>query len=102
MPEGQLPWHVRAIREDRHGTPWSGNSVQGHPPAPGRRVSRCFLALEEADVWAILEDRQGAVWYGPLGSGVCRYGGKTVVTYTMQNGLTTLGKPPALPGTPGV
>jgi len=43
--------------------------------------------LPAVDVFAILEDREGYLWFGTEGGGVSRYDGESFVTLTTENGL---------------
>jgi len=43
--------------------------------------------LANNDVKAILEDREGHLWFGTRGGGVSRYDGKEFITFSMEDGL---------------
>lgn len=45
--------------------------------------------LAQSQVQTIIEDRQGYLWLGTYGGGLCRFDGAKFVTYTTQDGLSS-------------
>lgn len=44
--------------------------------------------LMDGDIWSIMEDSRGNIWFGSLLSGICRYDGRSLTYYTIKEGLT--------------
>lgn len=81
---------VRAITVDRDGYVWVGKDrgvTVLRPPdfAPTAPIAR--LAGEK--VWAIHQDRSGAMWFGTRGAGLFRRAGGTLTSYTTAQGLAS-------------
>ena len=65
----------RALFEDREGNIWLGTEVYGLYRLRARRID--VLSVEEGlpgrDIYPILQSKDGAVWIGSIGNGLCRY-----------------------------
>jgi len=44
----------------------------------------CLIAN---DIWSMLQDTKGNLWFGIDGDGLRRYDGKTFTTFTVRDGL---------------
>lgn len=98
---------VRSIFEDNEGTIWIGNNGYGLLRYDGTIVSnftkekklenlnfiKNFESKEGtlARVWTITNDKQGNLWIGTIDAGVWMFDGKTLINYTMKNGLGSNG-----------
>lgn len=54
---------------------------------PRAEVDTPSFRFDPRLVWSMIEDRDGAIWFGTDGEGVRKYDGKTFTTYTTKNGL---------------
>ena len=64
------------------GRPVPAGSGKGHWRGYGVRDG-----LVEGVVLSIFQDREGYLWFGTSGGGVCRYDGQSFTTFTTQHGL---------------
>ena len=91
--------HVSSVYQDRDGAIWFGT---GSFRAPGKGVSKydpsagsgqaawttytTAHGLPENTVSTVLQDRDGAIWFGTTG-GACRYDGARFEAFTVKDGL---------------
>ena len=106
--DGLVHNRVRSVIEDRRGRIWFGtfggvsrydpptSSGQGSTPralgsGSGGRFTNFTVndGLPSDSVWSMLEDREGNLWFGTSGGGVCRYDGHTFATLTRNDGLAS-------------
>ena len=86
---------VGSIAQDREGNLWFGTdggvsrydpvaAVEQESPATGTNPWTTFTTkdgLGQNSVYAILQDREGSLWFGTWGGGVSRYDGGTFTSY---------------------
>ena len=99
------PLHIRSILEDSKGRLWIGNNGIGvllkegdktinfseknhliHPTSK-RKGDKSFPGTLE-HVFTFAEDSHGNIWFGDRDAGIWKYDGKTMVNYTIRDGLT--------------
>ena len=96
---------IRGLFEDRNGNLWFGNNGNGLLRFDGKTLTNFTeekgLANHEfvktgkqgpgtlARVWTINEDNNGDLFIGTFDAGVWRYDGKTLINYTIKDGLTS-------------
>lgn len=100
-----INYHVRAIFEDSKGNLWIGNNGIGVLFYDGKTSINFTEAKglnfkgDQSDethshertfnrVFAIAEDREGNIWFGDRDTGAWRYDGKSMINYTLADGLT--------------
>ena len=99
------PLHIRSILEDSKGKLWIGNNGIGVLVKEGDSIINFsekknlvhHRIVKKGDksppgtlehVFTIAEDSQGNIWFGDRDAGIWKYDGKTMVNYTMKDGLT--------------
>ena len=102
-----IDYHVRSIFEDSKGNLWIGNNGIGVLRYSGNTTINFTEENSNNDingqsggiissggrlnhVFAIAEDRNGYIWFGDRDTGTWRYDGKTIVKYTLKDGLTNV------------
>jgi len=85
---------ILAVLTDASGKTYEeGFACQAHNIIPVTPQVGRWETIDVADglggpiVLSILQDRNGALWFGLWGEGVCRYDGRTFRTFTTQDGL---------------
>jgi ligand-binding sensor domain-containing protein/signal transduction histidine kinase len=108
---------VRKILEDKHGNLWFGTSEGGIVKYDGNRIKdlengvvmsedeksdfqkvngkyRESLVryttkdgLADDNVWDLMEDKDGNIWMGTFGGGICKFDGHSFVSYSVKEGL---------------
>lgn len=75
--------HLKSIfsfLEDRHGNIWMTSCIgEGLIRFDGKTVMR-VSPKGYARTQYLIEDKSGAIWFGSMGKGICRYNGKTIET----------------------
>jgi signal transduction histidine kinase/ligand-binding sensor domain-containing protein len=109
---------VRKIIVDRHGNLWFGTSEGGLIKYDGNRVKAIEMGTEISDsakadlqkvngryvesltrytqndglsndnIWDMFEDKDGIIWIGTFGGGLCKFDGSTFVCFTEKDGLS--------------
>ncbi|NKB66167.1 MAG: SpoIIE family protein phosphatase [Candidatus Latescibacteria bacterium] len=81
---------VVSLLEDQHGQIWAGTFA-----GVGRYTGTAFAAvdfLDDWNVWTMIEDRQGRLWFGDGGNnnnrGVLRYDGAQTTHFPIADGLS--------------
>ena len=77
---------VRNIIQDRKGNILMA-TYDGVFQYNGKSFTKFTEGVSSARFFSLLEDRQGNLWFGSLGSGVYRYDGKSFQNLTTDNGL---------------
>ena len=81
------PNHItRNIIQDRNGNIWMA-SWDGVFRYDGKSFINITSKISSARFFSVLEDREGNLWFGSIGSGVYFYNGKTFRNYTTKEGL---------------
>jgi len=81
---------VRCMMADSSGNMWFGT---GTGVSEYDQKDNAFMNLTTEQglphniVCSITEDETASLWFGTLGGGLCRYDGKSIVTYTKKQGL---------------
>lgn len=76
----------RTIIQDRQGDIWIA-TFTGVFRYDGKTFSNVTRGISSARFFSLLEDRQGNLWFGSIGSGVYRYDGKSFRNFTTKDGL---------------
>lgn len=76
----------RTIIQDRKGDIWMATFL-GVFRYDGKTFSNVTKGISSARFFSLLEDRQGNLWFGSIGSGVYRYNGKSFQNFTTKDGL---------------
>ena len=83
--DGLIDDETMCLLEDREGRLWIG-TMRGVSVFDGERFSD-FPGFER-NVWSILEDSQGDLWFGITWKGsLSRYDGETLVSFSTEDGL---------------
>jgi len=77
---------TRNIIQDRKGNIWI-TSWEGMFRYDGKSFTNVTSPVSSARFFSVLEDRQGALWFGTIGSGVYRYDGASFQHFTTAEGL---------------
>jgi ligand-binding sensor domain-containing protein/signal transduction histidine kinase len=79
---------IRTIYEDREGNLWIGTIGNGVKclAAPARETVTTLPDLSGGNVYSIVQDSAGHLWFGTA-NGLTRFDGKTVHKYTTNDGL---------------
>ena len=77
---------TRTIIQDRKGIIWIA-SWQGVFRYDGKIFANMTSEVSSARFFSALEDSNGNLWFGSIGSGVYRYDGKSFQNFTTQDGL---------------
>jgi ligand-binding sensor domain-containing protein len=77
---------VRNIEQDTTGNIWIA-SFDGVFRYDGKTFTNVMKAVSTARFFSVMEDREGALWFGSIGSGVYKYDGKTFQNFTTKEGL---------------
>ncbi len=94
--EGTAPLDVWSVLIDRKQNFWIGTidgvlRFDGQDftpfPLPKAQVEDTTSILSYDRVTSILEDRNGTLWFGTDGFGICQFDGRSFSHLTMQNGL---------------
>jgi len=104
--EGLSNNFIRSILEDKSGNLWFGTlgggvikydlsaqSTKASALAADKTGGKSFThftikeGLSNNNVWSILEDKNGNLWFGTLGGGVSKYDGKSFTHFTDKEGL---------------
>ncbi len=105
--ERGLNYHVRSLFEDSKGNLWIGNNgigvlrydgnttinfteKKGVNDKKGQSGSITSPKGTLNHVFAIAEDRDGNIWFGDRDAGIWRYDGKTLINYTLKDGLPSM------------
>lgn len=83
---GQPNTIVRKIEQDRNGIIWIA-SFEGMFRYDGKSFTNATSGVSTARFFSVLEDTNGILWFGTIGSGVYRYDGKTFQNITTKDGL---------------
>ncbi|MFQ5412244.1 MAG: two-component regulator propeller domain-containing protein [Phycisphaerae bacterium] len=97
VPQTLPRWHVNAMAETRTGRMWigtTGGAVSMPTIGPWDRDNLHWITTQEGllhdTVWAIMEDRQGGIWFGnhaaPAG-GLSHLQGRRWQHWALQDGL---------------
>ncbi|MEO8475012.1 MAG: two-component regulator propeller domain-containing protein [Chryseolinea sp.] len=76
----------RTLAQDRNGNIWIA-SWQGVFRYDGKSFTNVTTDVSSARFFSVLEDRQGHLWFGTIGSGVYYYDGKSFRNFTTKDGL---------------
>lgn len=89
---------IWSVLTDRLGTVWVG-SMNGLSRYDGHRFIKFSLPVTDITpevsrynpecVLSIYEDTEGNIWFGTAGTGIRRYDGQTITSYTTQDGLAS-------------
>lgn len=95
-PERHFKNDIWSIYLDQQGIFWVG-SIEGifqfkdgifiPFPIPKATVKNPDPILSEDRITSIVEDEEGAIWFGTDGFGICKYDGKKITHITKKNGL---------------
>ena len=94
--DGLLDDEVWCVTIDRNGIFWIGTTIgvsrfDGNKfttfPIPKAKVKDTTTAFYYDRVTSIVEDRDGGLWFGTDGFGICKYNGTTFSHLTVENGL---------------
>ncbi|MBS1519561.1 MAG: histidine kinase [Bacteroidetes bacterium] len=77
---------VRDIIQDRKGNIWIA-SWDGVFKYDGKSFTNITSKVTSARFFSVLEDRNGNLWFGSIGSGVYLYDGKSFRNFTTKDGL---------------
>jgi ligand-binding sensor domain-containing protein len=77
---------TRNIIQDKKGNIWMA-AFDGIFKYDGKAFTNVTSKVTTARFFSILEDRQGNLWFGSIGSGVYRYNGSSYQHYTTREGL---------------
>ncbi|GHN02441.1 hypothetical protein WSM22_39300 [Cytophagales bacterium WSM2-2] len=77
---------TRNIIQDRKGNIWMA-SWEGVFKYDGKVFTNITNGVSTARFFCLLEDRQGNLWFGSIGSGVYRYDGMSFRNFTTADGL---------------
>lgn len=77
---------VRTIKQDRKGNLWI-TSWEGVFKYDGKRFTNVTRDVTSARFFSLLEDRNGNLWMGTIGSGVYVYNGRSFQNFTTKDGL---------------
>lgn len=77
---------VRNIIQDRKGNIWVA-SFEGVFRYDGKSFTNVTRAESSARFFSLLEDRNGGLWFGSIGSGVYYYNGQSFQNFTIKDGL---------------
>lgn len=86
--EGQLCQHVRKIFQDSKGNLWLGTNVYGLMRYDGDSLIYFTKkdGLGAGRITGIVEDKEGALWFGTYG-GLTKYDGVSFTNFTTKDGL---------------
>lgn len=94
--DGLLNHEIWSLIIDRNGLFWIGTNV-GVSRFDGNEFTSILIPkaqLENANtiyapdrITGIVEDKEGNLWFGTDGFGICKYDGKTFTNFTMEDGL---------------
>lgn len=76
----------RTIIQDKQGDIWMATFL-GVFRYDGKTFSNVTKGISTARFFSLIEDRQGNLWFGSIGSGVYRYNGKSFQNFTTKDGL---------------
>jgi ligand-binding sensor domain-containing protein len=80
------PTHItRNIIQDRKGNIWLA-TFEGVFRYDGKSFTNITIGVSSARFFSLLEDRQGNLWFGSIGSGVYRYDGKSLPALRTTSG----------------
>lgn len=77
---------TRTIRQDRNGNIWIA-AFDGIFRYNGKSFTNVTSHVSSARFFSILEDREGNMWFGSIGSGVYKYDGRSFQNFTTRDGL---------------
>lgn len=77
---------TRNVIQDRKGNIWIA-SWEGIFRYDGKSFTNITSKVSSARFFSALEDRNGNLWFGTIGSGVYYYDGKSFQNLTTKNGL---------------
>jgi ligand-binding sensor domain-containing protein len=81
---------VRNIIQDKKGNLWIA-SWKGVFKYDGKVFTNVTRDVSAARFFSVLEDRNGNLWFGSIGSGVYRYDGQSFKNFTIKDGLLNNG-----------
>ncbi len=79
-------WITRNIIQDRKGNIWIA-TFDGVYRYDGKSFTNITSKVIPTRFFSILEDTEGNLWFGSIGSGVYRYDGKSFENFTTNEGL---------------
>jgi ligand-binding sensor domain-containing protein len=79
---------VRTIRQDRKGNIWLASN-EGIIRYDGKSFTNVTGNLLPDRFFSVLEDRKGNFWFGNYGTGVYYYNGKSLLHFTIKEGLVS-------------
>lgn len=87
---------VISVMQDKKGSIWFGTETSGVYHFDGKNFTNILLqkgisnngGLRLNTITSILEDKDGNIWFASWNNeGLCRYDGKSIVSFTPKNGL---------------
>ncbi len=94
--DGLLNNEIWSLLIDRNGIFWIGTNAglsrfDGKKfttiSVPKAKVKELNVIYSADRITGIAEDKEGNLWFGTDGFGICKYDGKTFTNFTMENGL---------------
>ena len=77
---------VRSVKQAKNGDILIA-SYTGVWRYDGKVFTNITTAIKSPSFWDVLEDRKGNLWFGTKDSGIYCYNGKTILHYTIRQGL---------------